>query len=97
MGHILTKLQFPTSSFRGSLLTDIYRLTDRQTPAKTIPARSIAGAQVIKISLTVTIITCAFAENIYVPIQLQGHSVKVKVTAVKKPAGRRFVLPSDTA
>jgi len=41
MGHIPTKLhQFPTSNFRD------FVQTDRQTPPKTIPARSIAGAQV---------------------------------------------------
>jgi len=46
IGHSPTKLQFPTSSFRDFLKTD--RLTDRQTDAAiTIPARSIAGAQII--------------------------------------------------
>jgi len=34
-------------------------------------------------------------ENIYVPIQLQGHQAKVKVT-IAKTAARRFVLLSDT-
>jgi len=44
-GHIPTKLhQFLIGSFRYFVRTDAQ--TDRETPPKTIPARSIAGAQV---------------------------------------------------
>jgi len=46
MGRISTKLhRFLTSIFRYFVRTDVH--TDRQTPPKTVPARSIAGAQVI--------------------------------------------------
>jgi len=46
MVHIPTKLhQFLTSSFRDFMRTDRQKHTHTQTPPKTIPARSIAGAQ----------------------------------------------------
>jgi len=35
-------------------------------------------------------------DNIYAPIQFQGHRAKVKVTAAKT-AARRFIPPSNTA
>jgi len=45
VGHIRTKLhRFLTSGFLDFARTDAQ--TDTQTPAKTIPARSIAGTQV---------------------------------------------------
>jgi len=49
MGHIPTTLhRFLTSSIRDFLQTDAQ--THRQKPPKTIPAHSIAGTQVIKLT-----------------------------------------------
>jgi len=62
VGHTSTKLhQFLISSFRDFVWTD--RCTDRQMPPKTIPARSIAGMQVLY-SLLVLVYTLISYEQI---------------------------------
>jgi len=70
-GHIPTKLhQFLFNSFRDFVRTD--RHTDRQMPPKTIPARSIAGADMqtqIKFKQNITNVSYRVAYNCWLHCQ----------------------------